>query len=221
MREKSWNFHSKLATVREMAQTWTGFPLVAFFLSHYILQGFTVPIYFWVWLLYWKKKWNKKEWGINRTERIWLKKYRQFFSFHMVQHSKSFIARVTSSFSQALLVGNIVFLPRDTILFVLACRHCNQVYILQDCALQAFWTLFRFLPCPTNYLKIDNQDLILYIYVIPFGLNEVRNVGFSPSPLSLTVRKFSKQMSPLFFLPSPSYFVLHVNSHQATKALLW
>lgn len=141
MREKSWNFHSKLTTVRGTAQTWTGFPLVSLFLSYYILQGFPVPIYFWVWLLpcdCWdteKKKWNEKEWGINRTEKIWLKKYRQFFSFYMAQHSKSFIARVTSSFSQALLVGNIVFLPRDTILFVLACRHCNQVYILQDCAL--------------------------------------------------------------------------------------
>lgn len=53
----------------------------------------------------------------------------------MAQYSKSFIARVTSSFSQAFLVGNIVFLPSDTILFVLAYRHCNQVYILQDCAL--------------------------------------------------------------------------------------
>lgn len=102
------------------------------FSSSYLLLSLIATL----WLLrYWKKKWNEKEWGINRTERIWLKKYRQFFSFYMVQHSKSFIARVTSSFSQALLVGNIVFLPRDTILFVLACRHCNQVYILQDCAL--------------------------------------------------------------------------------------
>lgn len=133
MREKSWNFHSKLMTVREMAQICTGFPLVSLFLSYYILQSFTVPIYFWVWLLRrWKKK-VKRRGGINETERIWLIKFRQFFSFYMVQHSKSFIARVTSSFSQALLVRNIVFLPRDTILFVLACRHCNQVYILQDC----------------------------------------------------------------------------------------
>lgn len=61
---------------------------------------------------------------------------------------------------QALMVRNTVILPRDTVVFALACRHC--IYDSAAAQIEGLPDQFAQLsPFPTKYLKIDDQYLKL------------------------------------------------------------